>query len=251
MIAKTLLVFLTLTIPLAQAQQMSAQVPPTAVVAKTEGTSLIIPAFGEVRLANDEAHLIFMVEEQDKDQAAAASRVNRRMKEGIALIRRLDPQASLTTQNYYTYPVYEHEGGRPGKARHPLAWRAGQALEVKTSNLSSLPQTVARAQEKLALQGLSFGLSDASRQKLDRQVMEAAYRHLQERIESIAFIMGRKPAEAELELLDFGGGEMMRPYARDRMEMAVKGSAREVETPQFEPGETPIRMQIVARVRFP
>lgn len=249
MIRKSLVLSLVLSLPVAvYAQQMP--ISPAPVAAKANGTALVIPAFGEVRLANDEAKLTFIVEEQDKDQAAAASRVNRRMKEGIELMKRLDPQATLATRNYYTYPVYSEESSRAGKVRQPVAWRAGQTLEVTTLNLSSLPQTVASAQEKLALQGLHFGLSDASRRKLDRQVMESAYRHLQERIESVALIMGRKPAEAQLEQVDFGGGEIVRPYAA-RMEMAMKDSGPAVETPQFEPGETPVQMQIVARVRFP
>lgn len=239
---------IALGMPLAHAQQAPVHAAP--VTAKASGTTVIIPAFGEVKLANDEARLSFVVEEQDKDQAAAASRVNRRMKEGTELMKRLDPQATLATRNYYTYPVYADDGSRPAKGRQPVAWRVGQSLEAVTSNLASLPETVARAQEKLALQGLQFGLSDAARRKLDRQVMEAAYRHLHERIDALALVMGRKPAEAQLEQIDFGGGELVRPYAA-RMEMAMKSDGRSVETPQFEPGETPVQMQITARIRFP
>ena len=247
---KTLLLVLALGLPVAHAQQLPAAAVTSPATVKANGTALIIPAFGEVKLANDEARLSFMVEEQDKDQAAAASRVNRRMKEGTELMKRLDPQATLATRNYYTYPVYADDGGRPVKVRQPVAWRVGQSLEMVTTNLVGLSQTVASAQEKLALQGLHFGLSDVARRKLDRQVMEAAYRHLHERIESLALIMGRKPGEAQLEQIDFGGGEIVRPYAA-RMEMAMKSSGTAVETPQFEPGETPVQMQITARVRFP
>ncbi len=39
------------------------------------------------RHANDEAVLTLMVEEQDKDKAAAASRVNQKMKQGIDIVR--------------------------------------------------------------------------------------------------------------------------------------------------------------------
>lgn len=248
MIRKTLLLTLVLSLPMVHAQQTPVSPAPAAV--KANGTALIIPASGEVRMANDEARLTFMVEEQDKDQAAAASRVNRRMKEGTELMKRLDPKATLATRNYYTYPVYAEERVRPGKARQPVAWRVGQSLEMITTNLADLPQVVAKAQEKLALQGLHFGLSDAARRKLDREVMESAYRHMQERIEAVAQIMGRKAAEAQLEQVDFGGGEIVRPYAA-RMEMSMKADGPAVETPQFEPGETPVQMQIVARVRFP
>ncbi len=252
MIRKTLMLSLALCLPaVLHAQQLPAASATSAAAAKVNGTILTLPAFGEVRLANDQARLVFMVEEQDKDQAAAASRVNRRMKEGTELMKRLDSQGLLTTRNYYTYPVYAEEKTPSGKVRQPVGWRVGQSLEVVTTNLSALPQTVAKAQEKLALQSLSFGLSDAARRKLDRQVMEAAYRHLNERIESAALIMGRKTNEAQVEQVDFGGGDIVRPYTMARMDMAMKGAAEAVEAPQFEPGETPVQMNIVARVRFP
>lgn len=251
MIRPTLMLFLALGLPLVHAQTALPALPSTpSVAANSGGTVLIVPASGEVKMANDEAYLTLVVEEQDKDRAAASSRVNRRIKEGIELIQRLDPQASLATSGYFTYPVYVEDNGRSSKGRQPVAWRVGQSLTVITKNLGSLPQTVARAQEKLALQSLHFGLSEAARHKLDHQVMEDAYRRLHQRIASMASIMGRKASSAHLEQVDLAGGEMVRPYAANRMEMAMKDSGAPVETPQFEPGETPVQMNITARVRF-
>ena len=85
--------------------QVQAQTQATASVATT-GTLVVVPAFGEVKHANDQATMMFAVEEHDKDKAAAAARVNRKMKEGTDIVRRADPQAELKTQGYYTYPVY-------------------------------------------------------------------------------------------------------------------------------------------------
>lgn len=254
MIRTILMLSLALSLPLAHAQKITAPAPAPmssapAANANANGTVLIIPASGEVKMANDEAYLTFVVEEQDRDRAAASSRVNRRMKEGIALIQRLDPQAKLTTSGYFTYPVYPDDGGRT-KARQPVAWRVGQSLTVTTKDLGSLPQTVARAQEKMALQSLHFGLSEAARRKLDHQVMEDAYRHLYQRIQSMASILGRKAAQAHLEQVDLAGGDMARPYVAGRMEMSMKDSGSTVEAPQFEPGETPVQMNITGRVRF-
>ncbi len=84
------------------ASQAQAQVP-------TSGALVVVPAFGEVTAPNDEATATFMVEEQDKDKAAAASRVNQKMKQGTELLRKEDPQAVLKTHGYYTYPVYPDE----------------------------------------------------------------------------------------------------------------------------------------------
>ena len=69
------------------------------------GTLVIVPAYGEVKHANDQVRITFNVEEQDKDKAAAASRVNVKMKQGTDILKRQDPQAILQTRGYYTYPV--------------------------------------------------------------------------------------------------------------------------------------------------
>jgi predicted secreted protein len=227
----------------------------------TSGTMVVVPAFGEVTHANDEATANFMVEEQDKDKAAAASRVNQKMKQGTEIIRKEDPKATLKTHGYYTYPVYPEDrpfaNGRPATTpRQPTAWRVGQYLQVKTSNLAGLPKTTAAAQKVLALNGLGFGLAPATLKKLDGQRIAATYRNLNERIVSIAGAMGRKPEEAVLELVDFeGSGQYAGQQAADAgaAPMMMRGMAKqesEVPEPSFEPGETTLQMRLVGKVKF-
>jgi uncharacterized protein len=128
------------------------------------GTLVVVPAFGEVRQANDEVRITLTIEEQDKDKAAAASRVNQKMRQGLDIVKREDPQATFKTLNYYTYPVYPEDQPRPlSKPRQAVGWRVGQHLEVTTSNLSKLPTTVAAAQRVLALGNLQFGLRELKR----------------------------------------------------------------------------------------
>eukprot|EP01034_Spumella_vulgaris_P030031 gene30031-37181_t len=142
----------------AHAQAQAQQTP-------TSGTLVIVPAQGEVRANNDQAVATLAIEEQDKDKAAAASRVNQKMKQGLDIVKKEDPQASLKTQGYYTYPVYPEDRpiapGATPKPRVPTAWRVGQYLQVTTTNLEKLPKTVAAAQKVLTLNNLNFGLSPA------------------------------------------------------------------------------------------
>jgi hypothetical protein len=77
------------------------------------GTLVIVPANGEVRAPNDQAVTHFALEEQDKDKSAAASRVNQKMKQGLEILKREDPNAKLKTQGYYTYPVYPEDRPQP------------------------------------------------------------------------------------------------------------------------------------------
>ena len=223
---------------------------------QTSSTLVIVPASGEVRHPNDEARVTLMIEEQDKDKAAASSRVNQKMKQGTDIVKREDPTATFKTHGYYTYPVYADDQPRQNnKARPPVAWRVGQYLEVTTTNLNGLPKTVAAAQRLLALNGLRFGLTEASRKKLDEQGIAAAYQDLTSRVTTIANTMGRNVSESVLETVDFEGSGNYVPKQDSAVSaMAMRSSAMQesapVEEPSFEPGETTLHMRVVAKVRF-
>ncbi len=223
----------------------------------TSGTLVVIPAFGEITHANDEANVVFNIEEQDKDKSVAASKVNLKMKQGMEAIKKDDPQAQLKSVGYYSYSVYPEERplpqGVPAKLRQPSGWRVGQSLQVKTTKLDTLPKTVANAQRILALSGISFGLSRATTRQLDDQRIAAAYKNLNERIASIANAMGRKPSDAVLETVDFEtSGNYARPDMPAPMAMraAKMAEAAPVEEPSFEPGETTLQMNLVGKVKF-
>lgn len=226
------------------------------------GTLVVVPAYGEVTQANDQAVASFMIEEQDKDKSAAASRVNQKMKQGTDIVRREDPQASLKTLGYYTYPVYPEDqplpNGMPNpKKRIATGWRVGQYLEVKTTNVGNLPKMTAAVQKVLGLNGIQFGLSDATTKLLDDKRIAATYQNLNERIASIAKAMGRKKEDALLETIDFegsgnyagGGNGDDKPQAMAMMRAAPM-QEQQVAEPSFEPGETTLQMRVVGKVRF-
>lgn len=230
-----------------------AQVP-----VPTTGTLVVVPAYGEVKHANDQVRITFSVEEQDKDKAAAASRVNLKMKQGTDILKRQDPQAILQTRGYYTYPVYPEDQPQPrgnsNKPRQPNGWRVGQYLDATTTNLNNLPKTVAAVQSVLGLNGLYFGLSDGTSKKLDDQRIAATYQNLTERIASIARAMGRKVSDAVLDTIDFEGSgnyaQAASPAPAMMLRAAAMNDAAQVEKPSFEPGETTLHMRVVGKVRF-
>ncbi|NEX61831.1 SIMPL domain-containing protein [Noviherbaspirillum galbum] len=232
----------------------SAQAQSGAAAVQTSGTVVIVSAVGEVKQANDEAIATLTVEEQDKDRALAASRVNQKMKQGMETIRKEDPTAVLQTRGYFTYPVYGDEGQpRPqsNRNRQIVGWRVGQSLEVKTSNLDNLPRTVAAAQRILALSGLHFGLAEKTAKALEEQRIAAAYRNLMERIGAVARAMGRNPADAMLDTVDFEASGNYAPMEAT-MPKAMRAAAApaNVEEPSFEPGETTLVSRVVGKVRF-
>ena len=221
---------------------------------QTSGTLVVVPATGEVRLANDEAVLTLMVEEQDKDKSAAASRVNQKMKQGADIVRRQDPAAILQTRGYYTYPVYpENQPPRPAGTRlQPVGWRVGQYLDVTTTSLATLPATVAAAQKGLAVNACA---SACRRQAQGSSTRSASPRPI------ATSASGLPPSRAQwgairpmrcLDTLDFEGSGNYVPQeaAPKMMRSAAVQDAQAVEEPSFEPGETTLQMRAVGKVRF-
>jgi uncharacterized protein YggE len=219
---------------------------------QTSGAIVVIPGNGEVTRANDEARATFAIEEQDRDKAAAASRVNQKMKQGVEILKREDPRAKLQTRGYYTYPVYEETPPNlpQPRQRRVVGWRVGQYVDFTTTTLASLPSTVAAAQRVLALNGLHFGLSRQAQRELDRERIDAAWRDLNERVASILHAMGRNPADASIELVDFETSGNYAPVgAGAPMRAMAKAPDTEVAEPSFEPGETTLTMRVVGRVK--
>ena len=222
---------------------------------QTLGTQVIVPASGEIIVPNDQVRATLMIEEQDKDKVAAASRVNQKMKQGIDIVKRQDPQAVLKSHGYFTYAIYSDETPRnAGKARQIVGWRVGQYLDVVTSNLAALPKTVAAAQGILALNGLQFGLTPESVKKQDAALIDATYKNLNERLVAIARAMGRNPGDASLETVDFeGSGNYAGSNDSMPKAMMMRAAApvrEEVAEPSFEPGESTLSMRLVGKVKF-
>jgi uncharacterized protein YggE len=244
----------------AQAQTGAAAAPAFS----TSGTLVVVPAFGEVKHANDEATVTFTVEEQDKDRAAATARVNQKMKQGTDILRRQDPQAELKTVNYYSYPVYPEVPENPARPlanpearRIPIGWRVGQNLEMKTRNLAQLPKAAAAAQKVLGINGIDYHLSPALEKQLDDERIAATYRNLNGRVASIARAMGRSVNDAVIDTVDFEGSGNYAGNAENygAQHVQVSGArlrkdAIETPEPSFEPGETTLQMRLVGKVRF-
>jgi len=222
---------------------------------QSHGTLVVVPAYGEVTHANDQAHITLSIEEQDKDKASAASRVNLKMKQGIEIVKQGDPSATLKTRGYYTYAVYDSGGVGSSPNNNPkqaIGWRVGQYLDVTTTNLGALPKMVAAAQQTMSLNGLQFDLAPATSKKLDQQRIEAAYQNLTERIGFIAKAMGRNASDALLQSVDFEATGAYAPPMAQPAAMArfASKSAAPVEEPSFEPGETTQQLRIVANIKF-
>lgn len=226
----------------------------------TPGALVVVNSAAEVSQANDMVTVSFRIDETDKDKAIAESRANDKATKGVETLRRADPTARLKTTSYFTEAIEEDEkylpNGTPDRRKRAVTgWRSGQVIEMETSNFAALPLTVTAAQGVVSVASISFGLSDAATKSLDDKRIKATYRSLNERVASIAAAMGRKLEDAQLEIMEVdgaGAGDLY--FTRRRSESIVQLAPNVVRQnrsePSFEPGETKLKMNIVAKVRF-
>jgi uncharacterized protein len=217
----------------------------------TVGTLVQVTANGQVTSPNDEATVTFGVDERDANKAAAASKANQKMKQGMEILRRQDPSAKFKSGGYSTFAVFREEKPNYEGERVIIGWRVMQNVVVTTKNLDGLPTLVAAAQKFLAVEDVDFHVSSETSRKLDDQRIAATYRNLNERIASIAAAMGRKVSDTVLETVDFDGAGDQRLESVTVTGSRVRRRDRtEVPEPSFEPGETTINMKLVGKVRF-
>jgi len=220
---------------------------------QTKNSLVIVTGTGEVKAKNDLAMVTFLVEENDKDKAVAASRVNMKMKDGIEILKKSDPEALLSSHGYYTRAIYT-EVTATNKIRKLTGWTVGQYLELSTKNVDRLPATVASAQKTLTLEDINFGLLDSTKKNLNASRLEAAYQNMQEKLQVIAKAMGRNISDTSIEVLSFDSNSigldnegLGAPPSPPLMEMKV---AQAVQEPSFEVGESTLRSVVIAKIRF-
>jgi predicted secreted protein len=218
-------------------------------------TLVTVSGYADIKIDNDLAIVTFFIEEQDKDKSAAASRVNVKIKQGTELIKKQDKQAMLTTKGYYSYPIYSDEiavsASQPRK-RELTGWRVGQYLEMKTQNLVQLPAVAAALQKTLALNGISFGLSDITRKNFEAERLTAGFANFSERMHVIITAMGRKEESAFIESLDFDASEGESRVSPMQRVLASSSVARDtpVEQTSFDPGITTLSIRVIGKIRI-
>ncbi|MCX8114212.1 MAG: SIMPL domain-containing protein [Burkholderiaceae bacterium] len=211
--------------------------------ARFEGTLVTISAAAEIEASNDEALASFYLEVQDADLARAQSQLNQRVADGVATLKRADPSAQIETAGYGSYPIYAAGGGRK-----VVGWRVRQGVSLRTTELASLPKTVAAAQQQLALGGIGFRLSRAARDRLDAELIARAYANLSARIAAAAQAMGVPPARVRIEEVHFGTRGDAPPIVPMARAMAMGGES--VAEPSFDAGLSTQRLDVTAKVRF-
>jgi predicted secreted protein len=136
-----------------------------------------LQAQAEREIPNDQMIVVLVTEQDGNDAAKVAKMINLDMAWALEIIKK-HPFAKYQTKGYQTWPLYD--------ADHEISgWHAVQEVELAGSNMEGLSGLIGKLQEKMQVREMNFSPADATRRKIENELILEAMQAFQERIEIV------------------------------------------------------------------
>jgi predicted secreted protein len=163
------------------------------------------------QVENDWIRAVVGVTAEDADPAALADGVNRSMAWALEQAR-AEPAVEARSGSYHTHPVHEQ-----GRLRR---WRATQTLILEGGDAAAMTRLVGTLQQRLQLQSFGFEVSEATRAKVEEQLVGEVLAAFRARAERVREALGAGGYAIDEISLGASGGAPP-PILRGRMEAGV------------------------------
>lgn len=191
--------------------------------------SLAVAAKEDV--ASDQLVVQLFVEHEAREQAPASNKVNEDMAWALAAAKKV-PAVTAQTLEYRTNPVYDE--------RDVIAWRVHQSLRLESTDHDALTALLGTLQERLAIESVSYEVSDAVRDAVDERLIAAAIKRFTARAQQVTATFGRNAYTLVNVNIDSHGNQPPpMPYAARMVEMKA-----DVANPAIEAGLQSIEVGI-------
>lgn len=182
-------------------------------------------------VANDEMQAILFTELNEKDAATLANKINTVINQAIATAKQY-PQVQIKTGNQNTYPVYTNKNQLQN-------WRGRAEVILKSQDFKTTSDLIAKLQNNLQLQNISFNVSDAQRKKVENELYVEASQAFQQRAQLL--LAPWNASKYELVNLQLNTSGSYQPMLMQRA-MDVSYASAKVESQAVESGNSEIRV---------
>ncbi len=195
-----------------------------------------LQAQAEREIPNDQLTVMLAVEEEGKEAAKIANKINQDMDWALKIVGNKS-EVESRTQAYNTYPIYDK--------RTVIGWRAIQQLELKSTNITDLSELVGKLQSRLQVKNMRFSPTRETRVQYENELIEEAMIAFKQRIDIIKKHMDNKNVRIVNMHINTGGGHDRPVYAESRMTAMDSKSA-----PAVEAGTSKITVTVSGSVQF-
>lgn len=179
---------------------------------------------------NDVLVVVMYAQAEGTDSAALSKSVNRSIADGLDMVRR-QADVSVQTLNYQVVPVYSD--------KRLSGWRVKQAIRLESTNLPVLSALVGDLQATLAVQSMSYKISDEKRKVAEDRLIEKAINQFSERAALITRTLGSSGYRV-VQINISSNNQAPRPY----LAMAEGASRRGAAAPVVEAGTQAVTVNI-------
>ena len=175
------------------------------------------------------AHLA--AQKEGSDPVALSNSVNQLIGQAISQVKQ-NPDIKLQTLGYQTSPIYQQQ--------RLSGWRVKQSLRLESRSSEVLSQLLSRLQEYLALESISYAVSDELRKTMEETLIKQALAAFQERARLITEQMGR----SSYRLVEMTINSSDQPLQPARMRAGMMAMEASVSAPSLEAGSQTLRIQV-------
>jgi len=191
---------------------------------------------------NDLMTATLLVQDEDKDSALLANKINTTMSWAVELLQPFSTIKSRT-RDYQTYPRYD-----TSQSRRLIGWRATQTLQLETDDFKAAGKAIQSLQEKLQVQGIRMSVKTATREMASTALIKKALFAFRDRAQLVQDTMGAKSysiVDVSIQTGDSGGP--MYDDQAPRMEMMRSAVSTE---PAIEAGSSRVSVQVYGRIQL-
>ncbi len=185
---------------------------------------------------NDTLIAVLSAQKEGSDPAALSDHVNQLIGQAVVEAKK-EPDIKLQTLGYQTSPTYQQQ--------RLTGWRVKQSLRLESRNSELLSQLLSRLQGSLALESISYAISDEQRKEVEEALITKALDAFQQRARLITKQLGSDSYRL-VEMKIINNGQSAPP-----MRMRASSMLMEAATPPtLEAGTQTLRVEVSGTIEL-
>ena len=190
-------------------------------------------------VANDHMRAVLAVQDEDKDAAQLADRINKTMAWALEQSKRGNG-VDVRSGGYSTQPVYTKTT--------LTGWRASQELIVTGAEFGAIGELIGILQQRLQLNAVTFSIAPETKTTVEAELIDRALDGFKQRAEQVRKNIGA-PGYRIVEINIHTEDMPIQPMPMMRAE-AMSLSAKSVAAPSFEGGDSEVRVNVQGAVQL-
>lgn len=214
------------------------------------GTVMTLSGEASKKLENDEATVIFSIEVQKKDVAAATNDTIKAVNAAVDAIKAIQGKVELQTADFSTRAVYTK--AKEGETPTVGAWVVRQTLRVTVNDMTLVPSVMEAGLKTLTVDGIELRVSDELRKRTQDELLGEAIHDAMARAVRVAKVMGLEAADVRIESIGTGrmSGPSVRYYAAPRVANDAVLAKSVMAAPSVSAGTSDVTQEVTMQVRI-